>query len=198
MLLVYFTHILSIDEIVNSQLIHDLLKTGHSKKRLSIKVEQGRNLAAKDLNGFSDPYCILCLFDRNFKILPGTVRRTKIINKTLNPIYQDEKFLFDIPENCTGFGLECWDHDSLTRDDFMGKIIIDINTIPKNVPLSHWFPLHNTKKHCKDLISGEILLSLVSENEENAKSILTESTKKFITKERIVERKKLREEAEKK
>ena len=41
------------------------------------EVLNGRGLASKDINGFSDPYCILKIKEQKFK--------TEVKKKTLNP-----------------------------------------------------------------------------------------------------------------
>jgi Ca2+-dependent lipid-binding protein len=53
--------------------------------RLVVEVVAGRNLAVKDLSGTSDPYCILCMGKTELK--------TNIIEKNLDPVWNEEFFL---------------------------------------------------------------------------------------------------------
>ena len=81
---------------------------------------QGRDLAARDLNGLSDPYVRISL-------LPDTKHRleTKIKRRTLNPRW-NETFYFE------GFALSklqtrvlhlhVFDYDRFSRDDSIGEI----------------------------------------------------------------------------
>jgi phosphatidylserine decarboxylase len=53
--------------------------------QLIVEIMGGRNLAAKDKGGTSDPYCIIKIGDQE--------RRTDIIYKTLNPEWFQEFFM---------------------------------------------------------------------------------------------------------
>ena len=67
------------------QLLHS-----EESKELSVKIIKARDLISSDSNGFSDPYCKLCM-------LPGreseNKRRTKTVFKNLNPVW-NETFIF--------------------------------------------------------------------------------------------------------
>jgi hypothetical protein len=52
---------------------------------LNVKIEKGNDLAAQDLNGFSDPYCVVFFGKQKVK--------TNVKYKTLNPGKQKFKFL---------------------------------------------------------------------------------------------------------
>ena len=52
--------------------------------RLNIKLREGRNLAPKDSNNLSDPFCIV-----NFE---GRSKKTPVIKKTLFPVW-DSSFI---------------------------------------------------------------------------------------------------------
>lgn len=57
--------------------------------RLLVVVERGTNLPAKDWNGLSDPFVILKLND-SFE------KKTKIIKKNLNPVWNEEFLFFSL------------------------------------------------------------------------------------------------------
>ena len=63
---------------------------------VTVTISSGRGLAAKDLNGKSDPYCLvgLCKSDNQFL---GKPNKTKKVKKTLHPIWKKKNvFVFDV------------------------------------------------------------------------------------------------------
>jgi len=128
---------------------------------LVIGLLEGRNLAAKDSNGKSDPYVIVT----NDKDKSKT-HHSKVISESLNPIWK-ESFMFEIthiPDATLRFEV---------RDkDMIGSDFIGITTIPLADILRDeivWYDLHDgTKK------SGEIRLKLEKAfSEDEAKTLLT-------------------------
>lgn len=85
----------------------------YKKKELKVHVMAGRDLASKDLNGFSgnrikkdsdfaDPWCEISIKEQKFK--------TKIKKKTLNPVW-DEEFTFSLiglDLNYVDLEVVCW------------------------------------------------------------------------------------------
>ena len=74
-------------------------------------------LKAKDHNGYSDPYV-------NISSRNTTLKETKIIKKTLCPVW-NETFKLTVEMNET-LDITIFDHDKLSRDDFIGKRTIKI------------------------------------------------------------------------
>ncbi|XP_048258981.1 E3 ubiquitin-protein ligase NEDD4-like isoform X2 [Haliotis rufescens] len=93
---------------------------------LRIKVEQGVNLAKKDIFGASDPYVRLSLFrgDREDGLID--TKQTKVIKKTLNPKWHEE-FVFRVNPRDNVVLLEVFDSNRVTRDDFLGLVEIPLN-----------------------------------------------------------------------
>ena len=62
---------------------------------VKITIKAGRDLAAKDYNGRSDPYCVIGLArPDNFRFI-GEKKKTPVIKKTLQPIWNsDNSFSF--------------------------------------------------------------------------------------------------------
>lgn len=72
---------------------------------LLVTVVGGRDLKSCDLNGLSDPYCVLSL--------GATKCKTKPQEKTLYPRW-NEKFLFVIPPEDQSLSVVVWDKDKLS------------------------------------------------------------------------------------
>ncbi|XP_022651075.1 BAI1-associated protein 3-like isoform X3 [Varroa destructor] len=101
-----------------------LTSVGQEKKPQScidVLIERAENLIAKDLNGLSDPYCMLGVqlgggeytgsCDSN-NILAKQVVTTTVQKATLNPVWQ-EKFTMDVDDVLSDlFHLDIWDEDA--------------------------------------------------------------------------------------
>ncbi len=101
---------------------------------LIVRVHRGDNLVSMDSNGLSDPYLVLSLATKTVK--------TKIIKKTLNPVWE-EQFEFEITEPVVThthallqppppprphvLHIKCWDWDFGTKDDPMGECDIPLH-----------------------------------------------------------------------
>jgi len=130
-----------------------VLPTTEVFNELVIKVVAGRDLAIKDANGKSDPYLnIWCGSSKN---------KTKIMKKTLNPEWSET---FVIPYSvCVKKTIEidCWDHDTVGKDEFMGEFKISVDSLPVGETLSKWYTLQaSNQRGKKGKVSGEIHLEL--------------------------------------
>lgn len=61
-----------------------------SDYRLLVSIVEARQLASKDRNGLSDPYCVLTM--------GKTIKKTKVIKANLNPRW-DEQFVLCAPSS---------------------------------------------------------------------------------------------------
>jgi tRNA A-37 threonylcarbamoyl transferase component Bud32 len=107
---------------------------------LVIRVIEAKNVAAMDKSGTSDPYCRLkCSFNKQqFK--------TKVIDKTLNPKW-DEIFRFFTSHPPEGqVIIKMWDKDRWTSDDFLGEVTLDIHKYADGALHDVWLILDNEPK----------------------------------------------------
>jgi len=119
---------------------------------LVVTIIDGRGLAIKDSNGKSDPYLnIWC---------GATKNKTKVQKKTLDPVWNET---FVIPYSACAkknLEIECWDHDSVGKDEFMGEFSISIDNLPLG-ETKQWYKLEmSTNKGKKGKVSGDIQVSL--------------------------------------
>ncbi|XP_045069405.1 synaptotagmin-C-like isoform X2 [Coregonus clupeaformis] len=108
---------------------HKDLPNAHSQQQVTARTEQlvvkilkAVDLAAKDANGFSDPYVkIYLLPDRKKKF------QTKVHRKTLNPIF-NETFQFGVPLaelHSRKLHFSVYDFDRFSRHDLIGQVVVD-------------------------------------------------------------------------
>lgn len=124
---------------------------------LKVEIQSGAQLAPKDPNGLSDPY--LKLWCGYFKY------KTKIIKKTLNPVWGQTVEIPSKDAKGKSMEIECWDWDLVGGDDYMGEVSIDMDTIlaegAVGEPIKKSFNLGKPKKKSKKKqgdVSGSITL----------------------------------------
>ncbi|KAL9648141.1 hypothetical protein ABK040_007506 [Willaertia magna] len=102
---------------------------------LKIKIIKGTNLISCDVNGKSDPYCIVGigndLNDRS-KTYPGQVMKTKVVEKTLDPIWNETVTCSVADLENDILHIECVDWDLMTSDDKMGHYSIYLKELFNN------------------------------------------------------------------
>ncbi|KAJ5135051.1 uncharacterized protein N7515_004329 [Penicillium bovifimosum] len=120
---------------------------------LRVSVIRGRNLAAKDRGGTSDPYLVVTLGDAR--------QSTPTIFKTLNPEWNVS---FDMPVlDVPLLEAICWDHDRFGKD-YLGEFDIALEDIFADGQVNQepkWYTLNSKRKSSKkkkSTVSGEILL----------------------------------------
>eukprot|EP01123_Difflugia_compressa_P005192 TRINITY_DN167_c0_g1_i6.p1 TRINITY_DN167_c0_g1~~TRINITY_DN167_c0_g1_i6.p1 ORF type:complete len:466 (+),score=93.63 TRINITY_DN167_c0_g1_i6:97-1494(+) len=126
--------------------------------RLVVKILQGRDLAAKDANGKSDPYLNIVYGTHNYK--------TKTIRKTLNPVWTDQTFVIPLDPAQQQILIECWDWDRVGGHDFMGEFVVNVPEIPDDgTPIKRFYDLTQTpstdKRKKTKHVSGAIEIELV-------------------------------------
>jgi len=121
---------------------------------VTLKVVSGRNLASKDSNGLSDPYCEIYLLDEKGQPNKKSKQKTKVINKNLNPTW-DESFNFTAPPGgaCAGILIEMFDKDAIGTDEFMGRIIVPTNKF--KMEKDEWIALEQRENKDEE-VKGDI------------------------------------------
>mmetsp|Transcript_73020 Transcript_73020/g.89570 ORF Transcript_73020/g.89570 Transcript_73020/m.89570 type:complete len:282 (-) Transcript_73020:147-992(-) len=108
---------------------------------LKVKIIKGKDLIACDMNGKSDPYCIVTASDRSYK--------TKVIEKTLNPEWNEStSFSFLKKVDIITFKLFDQDKKLLGKDDPMGDCTLDVSQYygENHGGFFNWIKLENVKK----------------------------------------------------
>ncbi|XP_008139671.2 ras GTPase-activating protein 4B [Eptesicus fuscus] len=121
------------------------------RSSLSIRIVEGKNLPAKDINGSSDPYCIV-------KVDNEPIIRTATVWKTLCPFWGEE-YQVHLPPTFHAVAFYVMDEDALSRDDVIGKVCLTKDTLaahPKG--FSGW--AHLTEVDPDEEVQGEIHLRL--------------------------------------
>ena len=137
-------------------------QAGFDGKEIEINVCAACNLGRADSFGLSDPYVQVYWNDK-------MVGQTTTINNTLDPIWDDEKFIVKIPHgwdiNECELYMEVYDYNVTTTGVFLGSIELT------NKALKEWisdgkykrtsFPLTETKNlpsHLQTLVQGSLVL----------------------------------------
>ncbi|XP_037362776.1 ras GTPase-activating protein 4B [Talpa occidentalis] len=121
------------------------------RSSLSIRIVEGKNLPAKDINGSSDPYCIV-------KVDNEPIIRTATVWKTLCPFWGEE-YQVHLPPTFHAVAFYVMDEDALSRDDVIGKVCLTRDTLaahPKG--FSGW--AHLMEVDPDEEVQGEIHLRL--------------------------------------
>lgn len=103
-----------------------------------MKVFRASGLAAADLGGKSDPFCVLEL---------GNARlQTQTEYKTLSPNWQ-KIFTFNVKDINQALEVTVYDEDRDHKVEFLGKIIIPLLNIKNGE--KKWYPLKDKKLRCR-------------------------------------------------
>lgn len=117
------------------------LKYKTQKNQLVVGIIRCAGLAAMDSNGYSDPY-VKCYLKPD--VHKKSKKRTSVKKKTLNPEYNEE-FVYEISHHDLAkksLELTVWDHDVGKSNDFIGGVVMDINS--SGTALMHWYDMLKT------------------------------------------------------
>ncbi|KAG8231142.1 hypothetical protein J437_LFUL011209 [Ladona fulva] len=90
--------------------------------KVSLNLELStQGLVAKDLNGYSDPYCEVRV-DGRLKY------RSSVRKKTLDPRWE-ETTIIELPTGQQTLQVDLWDHDVLGKHDFLGRVTLSAGEV---------------------------------------------------------------------
>ncbi|GFY38845.1 extended synaptotagmin-2 [Trichonephila inaurata madagascariensis] len=146
------------------QLIQDIplksLKFSPPAGVLRLNIVEARELVKADVGvlgmGKSDPYCIISVGIQEF--------RTPVVKNTINPKWNF--FCEPIIDQFVGqnIDIEVMDEDQSSKDDFLGRVSIDISKLVKKRDISAWLQLEDTKSGSLNIQSTWLTLSDNSED----------------------------------
>ena len=87
---------------------------------LVVHISCGVNLSSQDMNGKSDPYCVL-----SFTKFGRPLYATRIVFADLNPVWEETAFLLvnrDDIRSDESLSLQLWDSDKHSADDIVGRV----------------------------------------------------------------------------
>ena len=90
--------------------------------QLRVEVLHGAGLPAGDRTGFSDPYC-------KFKLNDKDVYKTETKKKTLDPVWNENFEVQVRSRTAAKFIADVYDWDFGDKDDFLGKVTIDLKPL---------------------------------------------------------------------
>lgn len=141
----------NIDNNINQQTIDGVKKLGSlnykldydfTSSKLSVCIVRATNLAAMDLNGFSDPFVKIYLTpDKKKKY------ETRVHRKTLNPIFE-ETYQITIPYSelmTTVLVLTVCDYDRFSKNDIIGELRIPMSSVDLTQVVDEWQDLKSAK-----------------------------------------------------
>ncbi|XP_016388108.1 extended synaptotagmin-1-like [Sinocyclocheilus rhinocerous] len=140
--------LLSSDPLSKSSASRPQKTTPHSsfatEGMLRIHLVEGQNLVAKDnlmggmVKGKSDPYVKIQVGGETFK--------SQVIKENLNPVWNEmyEVVLTHLPGQ--ELTLEVFDRDMDMKDDFMGRLKMNLSDIISSEYINEWFTLSDVKR----------------------------------------------------
>lgn len=105
---------------------------------LNIKLIEGKELPARDLNGLSDPYVVMYVSsDKKKKVKSSTHM------KTLSPVW-NENLNLNVAHDEDTLEVTVYDFDRVSKDDIIGETSIPLKDIPNNGDAKDgWYNLRN-------------------------------------------------------
>ncbi|XP_059487628.1 multiple C2 and transmembrane domain-containing protein isoform X3 [Neocloeon triangulifer] len=117
-----------------SRTFHNLKDVGH----LTVKVFRAQGLAAADLGGKSDPFCVLELVNARLQ--------TQTEYKTLSPCWQ-KIFTFNVKDINSVLEVTVYDEDRDHKVEFLGKVAIPLLRVQNGE--KKWYALKDKKLHLR-------------------------------------------------
>ena len=97
--------------------------------KIIIKIIEAKELIGKNSNSNLNPYVIIPQEQNGVIDLPKKFNKTKKLDKTLNPIW-NESFIIEFnPKKCTKLKIEVYDYAPVGKDDFIGFSFIPLDKV---------------------------------------------------------------------
>jgi hypothetical protein len=102
---------------------------------LSVRIIRAQGIRAMDKGGYSDPYCTISHGSKRQRKALGLgeepARRTEVKKKTVKPRWE-ETFEIEVPAEARLLPVlvELHDYDRLSRNDFMGQVMLPLRSVP--------------------------------------------------------------------
>eukprot|EP00456_Euglypha_rotunda_P062845 TRINITY_DN5304_c0_g2_i1.p1 TRINITY_DN5304_c0_g2~~TRINITY_DN5304_c0_g2_i1.p1 ORF type:complete len:529 (+),score=96.65 TRINITY_DN5304_c0_g2_i1:200-1588(+) len=122
--------------------------------RLEIILENGAKLVAKDASGTSDPFVDIEFYTQEALSTAGQPfarYRSKRIDKTLDPVW-DQSWTLNAAHTAELYAIKfvVWDWDMFEANDFMGEVVVKMDTIEEKLVVASSTTLTGRKeKSCK-------------------------------------------------
>ncbi|ORC84809.1 c2 domain protein [Trypanosoma theileri] len=108
--------------------------------KLQVCICGARNLHDSQVISLPDPYCRVRLGDKSYK--------TKVIDNTLNPVW-NETFRFQVAdENTVQVCIELWNKNVIV-DDIMGSYNLSLSNLTRGVVQDAWYMLAHSKTNAE-------------------------------------------------
>ncbi len=132
---------------------------GKSIASLEVEIMMAKDLPKMDwYSGKCDPYVILTM-SPPAACLDQTDKRTKVKPRERSPVWNQSFIFKPIEFKKADLILSVMDAENFGNDDFMGKIIIPLNSLDTQGWVEKWYPLTDPEKKTEaKQLSGQVLV----------------------------------------
>lgn len=142
---------------------------------IQIKLVEAEGLAAKDSNGFSDPYVIVSIGPG-----PDQTYRSKTVKKSLSPKWNEE-FVLRLSGDSKEISFELFDKDRIGKDDFLGCATVLLASLPVTpIPYQRRLQLQTKPNYENEVITGLITIEFVFSQAEVIEKEIASKTKSLL------------------
>jgi len=107
---------------------------------LLVVVKNAADLPAMDLNGKSDPYCVMQFVRPDGTKERTSAKRTRTISKTLDPVWE-ETYALAVPRGDSELRVDVWDWDAIGYDDHLGSVQVALSALTPGVRTQRSFAI---------------------------------------------------------